>query len=496
MSVRSMNEPGTTGPTTPAGGGYTAAPDPADLERDVRHCSAMLATAMGLDYATGALAALPPATGPGWAAGLGATDLARLRVASEAMLALLAQLPRGSGPATREIALDRARVAARLEQAHALLLRVGFVFDPAAKADAEAAAAAVLERARRMLLASGLGPADELAHWRKALAEAMDGNGADQEETLAARHWLEVSATEDTCHAYVEGLGGGPSALAAPGTAPGGGPGLRPVLAELDALIGLKQVKQQVRTIANLLSVFHARSERGMKVTEMSHHMVFLGTPGTGKTTVARLLARVFAELGLLEKGHLVETDRGGLVGEYVGHTAIKTGKAIDDALGGVLFIDEAYALAGKGGNDFGGEAIDTLLKRMEDDRGKFVVIVAGYEDEMHRFLRSNPGLESRFNETIRFPDYSPAELLTIFEMRAADAGYELTPEAAARAAVVLRAAWERRDGHFGNARVARNLFEKSLAAHANRVAGRLGDDADESMLSLLIGDDIPSGPV
>src|SRR5262249_42433130 len=155
--------------------------------------------------------------------------------------------------------------------------------------------------------------------------------------------------------------------------------------------------------------------KRGLKVADVTHHMVFLGRPGTGKTSVARLLARVFRELGLLDSGHLVETDRGGLVGEYVGQTAGKTNQVIDEAMGGVLFIDEAYALAGRG-NDFGREAIDTLIKRMEDDRGRFIVIVAGYESEMLRFLRSNPGLESRFGDTIRFPDYRPGELLTIFE--------------------------------------------------------------------------------
>jgi hypothetical protein len=489
--MRSVEEPGAvTSQAEPHAAEAWGAPS----DGYARHCSAMLATAAGLLYAADALAALPVSDRPGWASGVTANDLARLRVASEGTLALLAQLPAGLDDRSRNLALARSKVGARLAQAHALLLRVGFVLDAGAKQDAELAAATVLARAWEAVNELGRPPGAELAHWREQLERAArETPRPDPAAAMIWTHWLEACATEDTARAYVEGLGGGPSAMAGAGT--GGGADLRAVLAELDGLIGLKQVKQQVRTIANLLQVFKARRERGMKVTEMSHHMVFLGSPGTGKTTVARLLARIFAELGLLDSGHLVETDRGGLVGEYVGHTAIKTGKVVDDAMGGVLFIDEAYALAGTGGNDFGREAIDTLLKRMEDDRGKFVVIVAGYEGEMQRFLRSNPGLESRFNETIHFADYSPSELLTIFETRAVDAGYELSPGARERAGRALRTAWERREANrFGNARMARNLFEKTVAAHANRIAGSLGEAADERVLSLLLAEDVPAG--
>jgi type VII secretion ATPase EccA len=259
---------------------------------------------------------------------------------------------------------------------------------------------------------------------------------------------------------------------------------LEELQAELDSLVGLDAVKEQVRALVAFLQVQAQRLEHGLPEVATSQHLVFLGNPGTGKTTVARLLAQMYQSLGLLKKGHLVEVDRAGLVGQYVGQTALKVDRVIGRALDGVLFIDEAYALATpEQGRDFGGEAIETLLKRMEDHRHRLVVIVAGYPALMQRFLSSNPGLRSRFAREIEFADYSPGELLEITKKFAAENQYTIADDAMAALGHVFEQVG--RDEAFGNARYARTLFEQAL----NQQALRLARDAEAPLDTLALGD-------
>lgn len=258
--------------------------------------------------------------------------------------------------------------------------------------------------------------------------------------------------------------------------------------AELDSYIGLADVKEEVKNLINMVNVYKLRRAHDLPTTDMSLHMVFTGNPGTGKTMMARMMARIYRSLDILSKGQLVEVDRSGLVAGYVGQTAIKTGKVIEKALGGVLFIDEAYALNGKGDNDFGQEAIDTLLKAMEDHRDDLVVIVAGYDGLMEKFIQSNPGLESRFNRYLHFDDYTLDEMLEIFKMQCRKSQYTLSPDAEQDVKDFIYD--ENADGvTFGNARGVRNLFEQILTAQANRLAKMESFTKDDLMT--LTRDDV-----
>ncbi len=239
----------------------------------------------------------------------------------------------------------------------------------------------------------------------------------------------------------------------------------------LDELIGLESVKEEVTKLTNFIKIQQVRHKNGLKTSPISYHCVFTGNPGTGKTTVARIIADIYHQLGILATGNLIEADRSDLVAEYVGQTAVKTNKIIDSALDGVLFIDEAYSLFTGSSNDFGLEAIATLLKRMEDDRNRLVIILAGYSNEMKAFIDSNPGLHSRFNRYIHFEDYSSDALFDIFMLNARKGDYILTDAAKETLKEKINAAVANKDKNFGNARFIRNLFEKVLEHQATRLS-------------------------
>ncbi|MBP3719178.1 MAG: AAA family ATPase [Eubacterium sp.] len=262
------------------------------------------------------------------------------------------------------------------------------------------------------------------------------------------------------------------------------------LIKELQGLTGLSSVKDDVMHLINIIKVRKLREMRGFKRVEMSFHLVFTGNPGTGKTTIARLLAKIYKQLGVVSKGHFIEVDRSGLVDHFAGGTALKTTNVINKAIGGILFIDEAYTLThNKDSGDYGQEAIDTLLKRMEDDRDDFIVIVAGYTDEMTEFIESNPGLKSRFNKYIYFPDYNSGELMEIFKYMCKENDYILTQSAADVAEAYLRGMTEQKLENFANARLVRNYFERCVDRQATRIVQ--DENINEDDLITLLREDM-----
>lgn len=269
-------------------------------------------------------------------------------------------------------------------------------------------------------------------------------------------------------------------------------PTLDEVLKELDALVGMDNVKASVKALVNFLKVQSERRARNLQQTPISLHAVFRGPPGTGKTTVARLMGKVYRGMGFLKSGHVIETDRAGLVAGYVGQTSGKVDKLVSDALDGILFIDEAYALAPEdSSNDFGREAIDILLKRTEDYRDRLVVIVAGYTEEMNRFLEANPGVQSRFNRYFDFADYSPSDLVEIFKRFCKGGSFVLGQGTEAKLDEILEVLYSKRNRTFGNARLARNLFEKAVERQADRIAGIV--PLTDELLTTIEAVDIPT---
>lgn len=262
------------------------------------------------------------------------------------------------------------------------------------------------------------------------------------------------------------------------------------LLEELDSLIGLDDVKTEVKNLINLLKIIEMRQQNGLKAPAVTKHFVFTGNPGTGKTTVARLLSRIYCALGILSKGHMVEVDRSGMVAGYMGQTAIKVKEVVDKAIGGVLFIDEAYSLVNENANgDFGQEAIDTLVKSMEDNRDDLIVIVAGYPDLMEKFISANPGLKSRFQKTLHFTDYNASELFKVFNRFCKQNDYKLSPDAEEYLHTKLEAYVSHKDKDFGNARDMRNFLDIAISEQANRLL--TADLSDKEALITLTTSDL-----
>lgn len=259
----------------------------------------------------------------------------------------------------------------------------------------------------------------------------------------------------------------------------------------LNHLIGMQAIKDEITTLTNFLKIQQLRQQQGLPRICVTLHLVFCGTPGTGKTTIARLMGQIYKHLGILSKGHLIETDRSGMVAGYVGQTANKVDELVNSALDGVLFIDEAYTLAPEGSkNDFGQEAIDTLLKRMEDYRDRLVVIVAGYSEEMSRFIDSNPGLKSRFNRYFYFEDYQPKELLAIYKNLCEQNHFKLESSGQQILLDKFTLMYSDRDKSFGNGRLVRNIFEKTIEKQANRLVKLT--KINPEMMTMILAEDIP----
>ena len=341
---------------------------------------------------------------------------------------------------------------------------------------------------------------DEIAaidRFRTTMLQAMDAAGIERPGQQRPVDPAAPAATGDVTSNGATATPGRPASASTGATAVAGSAVAPPVLpparsiddllAELDALVGLSHVKAEVRRLTSLLQVQQLRADRGLPVIETSHHLVFTGNPGTGKTTVARLLSQIYRAVGVVSHGQLVETDRSKLVAGYVGQTALKTADTLNAALGGMLLIDEAYALARGGENDFGREAIDTLVKFMEDHRDELAIVAAGYTAEMAEFIDTNPGLKSRFTRTILFPDYTDDELVRIFVNLGETHGYACSDDALAM--VRHRIGAEPRGRGFGNARFVRNLFETAVAHQAMRLAPL--DDPSNEQLTTFVADDI-----
>jgi stage V sporulation protein K len=261
------------------------------------------------------------------------------------------------------------------------------------------------------------------------------------------------------------------------------------VMQDLENMVGMSNIKKQVNELVHYIDTQNRRKEAGLPNAALTLHMAFIGNPGTGKTTVARIIGEIYKTMGLLKSGHLVEVDRKDLVAEYIGHTAIKTSKKVSEAMGGVLFIDEAYSLARSDDSDFGQEAVNTLLKAMEDYRDRFAVIVAGYPREMQYFLESNPGLKSRIANIIRFEDYTPEELEAIFKLMLFNYEYEIEPEALERVRDIITDAYLRRGRNFSNGRFIRNLFDQIVKKQSVRVSCQQITSREE--LVIITRDDI-----